>query len=133
MLLKKLGLKKQLLFPLNNTIWIHAVSLGEVKACYPLLVEIARTSNSQIALSCITQAGFEEASKYKPLLKEVVYLPFDFPWLVKDLIRMIDPSIFIMIEGDFWPELLSSLKDKRVPTMLVNGKVSQKSFKNYLR
>ncbi len=133
MLLKKLGLKKQLPLPLKNSIWIHAVSLGEVKACYPLLLEIAKTSNMPIALSCVTQAGFEQGSKYKPLVKEVVYLPFDFSLLVKHVIKMIDPSIFIMVEGDFWPELLSSLKDRQVPAMLVNGKVSHKSFKNYLR
>jgi 3-deoxy-D-manno-octulosonic-acid transferase len=133
MLLKKLGLIRQLFFPLKNSIWIHAVSLGEVKASYPLLLEIAKTSNQPIAVSCVTQAGFEQACKYKPLVKEVVYLPFDFSWLVKSLIKMIDPSIFILVEGDFWPELLSLLKDRQVPVMLVNGKRSDKSFKNYLR
>jgi 3-deoxy-D-manno-octulosonic-acid transferase len=133
MLLKKLGLKKQLFFSLKNSIWIHAVSLGEVKASYPLLLEISKTSNQPIALSCVTHAGFEQANKYKPLVKEVVYLPFDFSWLVKRLIKMLDPSIFIMVEGDFWPELLSLLKDRQVPVMLVNGKMSDKSFQNYLR
>jgi 3-deoxy-D-manno-octulosonic-acid transferase len=131
-LLYKLGLKQQVFSShLQKTIWIHAVSLGEVKAAYPLILHISKNSPDKIILTCTTQAGMDQALQYKPWIEDALYLPFDFHLLVKKMISRINPSIFIMIEADLWPELLCCLKAKQVPTLLVNGKISEKSFKRY--
>lgn len=129
--LKKLGLKQQKILSHTKPVWIHAVSLGEIKAAYPLILQIAKEKKHDIVVSCVTKAGFEEALKYKPLIQDVFYLPFDFHLLVKPLVLKIDPSIFILVEGDIWPELVCCLKDKQIPTLIVNAKISQRSFKNY--
>ncbi len=110
-------------------IWIHAVSLGETKASFTLLDEIEKEfPNADIVFSTTTQTGQEEAKKR---VEKVFYLPLDFSWLMKPLVRRIDPDLFILIETDFWYNLLRELKAQGVRTALVNGKISQNSHKNF--
>lgn len=133
-ILYRLGLFKQpLLGSTSSTVWIHAVSLGEVRAAYPFLLALTKElPQATLALSCITEAGYRQALEYKHLLEHVFYLPFDFPYLMKRLVARLQPKLFVMVEGDIWPELLSSLKECGVQVMLINGKMSERSLKNYL-
>jgi 3-deoxy-D-manno-octulosonic-acid transferase len=131
-LLYKIGLKQPDL-PIKKIgeycIWIHAVSLGETKASFTLIDEIERDfPDAKIIFSTTTATGQSEAKKR---LKNVFYLPLDFSWLMKKLVKQIEPDLFVLIETDFWYNLLTELKKKNVKTALVNGKISKTSSRNF--
>ncbi len=129
----RLGLQKEGLFGLDEDfIWIHAVSLGEVNASLNLAKHIKKeASHAKILCSCITEAGYDRAIKQEQFDK-VIYLPFDLTFLVKNLLKNLRPTAFISVEGDLWPELLFQLKEKKVPVFVVNGKISERSYKRSL-
>ncbi len=106
-------------------IWIHAVSLGETKAIIPLLAEI---KDAEIYITTATQTGQTEAKK---ITKNAFYLPIDFSFVMKKLVKRVDPDLFILVETDFWYNLLSELKKRGVKTALVNGKLSTKSYSRF--
>ena len=106
-------------------VWIHAVSLGETKAISPLLAEI---KDAEIYISTTTQTGQNEAKK---LTSNALYLPIDFSWIMKKLVKKIDPDLFILVETDFWYNLLQQLKINETKIALVNGKLSTKSYHRF--
>lgn len=132
--LYRLGLKKESLFDLDEGfIWIHAVSLGEVNASLNLAKQIKQEAcDRKILCSCITEAGYDRAKKQEQFDK-VIYLPFDLFFLVRNLLKKLNPSAFISVEGDLWPELLFQLKEKKIPVFVVNGKISERSYNRSLK
>ncbi len=131
-ILYKLGLKKPEIVPKKKAkfrIWIHAVSLGETKATKTLIDEIKNDyKNAEIIISTTTQTGQNEAKK---LSEHTFFLPIDFSWLMKGLVKRIDPDLFILVETDFWYNLLSELKKNQTKIILVNGKISSNSYNNF--
>lgn len=113
-------------------IWIHAVSLGEVKSIESLLKELkAAYPNHFFLITTTSKTGNDEAKKRYPNAY-IAYLPLDFSWSVKRWVSALNPTCFILIEGDFWPNLLRALKKKKVKLFLVSGKISKKSLKRFL-
>lgn len=116
----------------RTTIWIHAVSMGETKAVVPLYQKIrAERPNARIVISTITETGYAEA---KRLLKDAdgyFFLPIDFSWLIRRMVHRIKPDLLILVEGEFWYNLLRCVKDKGGHVALVNGKLSERSFKRF--
>jgi len=141
-MLKKAGNHKKWLFlqkigfvslpPLNSKkIWIHSVSLGETKAVEPLIQKIKEKYPSiSIVCSHATIAGYQQSLK-NPLVDASFILPIDFTFTMKRLVRKTNPTLFILVESDYWPSLLFELKKKKVPIAVVNGKISQRSFETY--
>ncbi len=131
-ILYKLGLKKPEILPKKRgeyRIWIHAVSLGETKAVKTLIDLIKEDhKNVEIFISTTTQTGQSEAKKLSPF---VFFLPIDVSWLMKKLVKKVNPDLFILVETDFWYNLLSALKKNQTPIVLVNGKISSNSYKNF--
>ena len=110
-------------------IWIHAVSLGETKAIGPLIDQIrSEYKEVQIVISTTTQTGQNEAKKLANL---TFFLPIDFSWLMKKLVKKLDPDLFILVETDFWYNLLSELKRNQARIILINGKISENSYANF--
>jgi 3-deoxy-D-manno-octulosonic-acid transferase len=115
-------------------IWIHAVSVGEVIAATPLLKSLRkRYPSKEIILSTITDTGQKVAKERAPGGTVVVYLPFDIAFIFKSLFKKIKPEILIVIETELWPNLLRVFKENNVPVILLNGRISEKSFKGYRR
>jgi 3-deoxy-D-manno-octulosonic-acid transferase len=115
----------------NDSIWIHAVSLGEVRASIPLIHQIKKqVPFKKVILSTITEAGFEEAKKIAEL-EDFFYLPFDFFHLTSRLVKAKKPSVVIFIEGDLWPNFIFALKKEKIPFGIVSGKISKRSFNRY--
>lgn len=112
-------------------IWIHAVSVGEVKAVAPLIERIKKKSQSQIILSTTTQAGHQAALKNVPMVDHHVYLPFDFSYIIRPLVKKIAPDLVIITETDFWYHFQDAAKKSGAKLILVNGKLSERSFKRY--
>lgn len=116
----------------KNNIWIHAVSVGEVVAVSGLVQKIKEQFPAHgIVLSSVTRTGYELACARFQGTCAVLYAPLDFSWVVRKYIRAIDPRIYIAVETEIWPNLLRHLFARRVPVVLVNGRISDKSFGRY--
>lgn len=117
----------------SGWIWFHAVSVGELNAVWPLILEINKTkSQHPIMISCTTNAGYnlaKELTKEKDIL--LFYFPFDIPQTIKSLLNLAKLKLFIIAETEIWPNVLGECKKRSIPVILVNAKLSDKSFKNY--
>ncbi len=118
----------------EKPIWVHAASVGEVFCSVPLLKKIKKEfPHSRIILTTITSTGNEAAKTRVPEADRVFFLPIDHPLLVRRAIKSIQPSILLIAETELWPNLLRSCRKKGVPVVLFNGRISQRSFRRYVR
>lgn len=115
--------------PDQPVIWVHAVSLGEVVAVVPLVKEMHRRHpDHRFIVSTFTETGREAVEQRLAAVAEHRYAPLDFPWIVERLIRRWQPSLYVFVETEFWPNLLRVLQRRGVPTVLVNGRLSTRSY-----
>ena len=113
-------------------IWIHAVSVGEVKAAQPLFKQLKQNHpHSFFLLTTTTATGQAEAKRSIPQADAFAYLPLDLSWVVRKWVRTLNPRHFILIESDFWPNLLAALKKNGTQIDLVSGKLSARSAKRF--
>jgi 3-deoxy-D-manno-octulosonic-acid transferase len=116
----------------SKLIWIHAVSVGEAIASLPLLEKLkVRYPSVSLVLSTITDTGQKVAMEKAPEGTKVIYLPFDLNFILKRTLKNIQPNLFITIETELWPNLLMTLKKRKIPAVVMNGRISDDSFKGY--
>lgn len=116
----------------QKVIWIHTVSMGETRAIIPLYQRLRQTyPQAAIVISTTTETGNAEAKRSMPGADAHFFLPLDFSWIMRKLIRRIQPTMLILCESDFWYHLLKIAKDQGAKVVLVNAKVSQKSAKRF--
>ncbi|KAF0220704.1 MAG: 3-deoxy-D-manno-octulosonic-acid [Geobacteraceae bacterium] len=117
----------------KETIWVHAVSVGETIAVKPLLKALKETfPDWKIVLSNVTETGRSIGEK----LAEAdlcIYFPFDYPFAVKGLLEKVNPSILIVMETEIWPNFLRIARRMGIPAVMVNGRISDRSFGRYLK
>jgi 3-deoxy-D-manno-octulosonic-acid transferase len=112
----------------RKRIWVHAVSVGEVVACLPILAEL-RKHDLEIILSVTTSSGHETARKQAAdLYDQLVYLPLDLPWMTRRAMHRIRPHVLAIMETELWLNLLHSAKSVGAQTILLNGRISDRSF-----
>lgn len=132
---QKLGfLPPHLLLKLSGSrpVWIHAVSVGEVTSTIPLIQEIKKRYPSQkIILSTVTVTGNYTATIRVREVDAVIYFPLDYPFIVKKVIRQIKPKLFIILETELWPNILRELKRNNIPSVVVSGRISNRSYHKY--
>jgi 3-deoxy-D-manno-octulosonic-acid transferase len=117
-----------------GSIWVHAVSVGEVIASVPLLKSIrAKYPARAIFLSTITDTGQKVARERAPEGTTVVYLPFDIPFILRRALRTVNPELLIIMETELWPNLLRICSVNKIPVLLMNGRISENSFRGYHR
>ncbi|HET7909343.1 MAG TPA: 3-deoxy-D-manno-octulosonic acid transferase [Nitrospira sp.] len=110
-------------------IWMHAVSLGEVVAIAPLVRELQRRHpEHRFAVSTATETGRDAVEQRLAGVAEHLYAPLDFPWAVWRTIDRLRPVLYVFIETELWPNLLDQLARRGVPTVMVNGRLSTKSY-----
>ena len=115
--------------PNQPVIWVHAVSLGEVVAVTPLVKELHRRHpNHRFIVSTVTETGREAVEQRLAGLAEHLYAPLDFPWVVSRMVTRLRPVLYLFIETELWPNLLWSLHRHGVPAVMVNGRLSSRSF-----
>ncbi|MCI5052315.1 MAG: hypothetical protein MRY21_04150 [Simkaniaceae bacterium] len=122
-------------FRLSNkpVVWFHAVSLGETKAASPLVAKIRKEMpGAMVVFSTATKTGYCEAEKIGGV-DRVFYLPLDLSWVVRRLVRRLKPKLFILVESDFWLNLLTEVKLAGGRVVLVNGKLSERSYTRHLK
>lgn len=119
----------------GKTVWFHALSVGEVLSALPLMNEMKKLQpDIAIAFSTSTETGMAIArQRISSEVDRLFFMPLDFPWAVRSLIKRIQPHLFVLIETDLWPNLLQNMARKRVVTALVNGRISPSSYRGYLR
>lgn len=117
----------------STVIWVHALSVGEITSALPLLLELRRqTPASLVILSASTTSGMKLAQeKARDVTDAIIFFPYDILPIVIRFIKKIQPDLFILVETDFWPNILSLLKKSSVPMLLVNGRISAKSMRSY--
>ncbi len=110
-------------------VWIHAVSLGEVVAVSPLVKALhTRHPEFRYVVTTVTETGREAVEQRLAGIAEHRYAPLDFPWAVARLVRRLRPVLYLFVETELWPNLLWTLRDHAVPSVLVNGRLSSRSF-----
>lgn len=114
-------------------IWLHAVSVGEVNVLRSVIQELShRHAGAEIVISTTTKAGFELARKlYEG--HSVFYCPLDFSWAVRRAMARIRPSLFVLAELELWPNLIAAAKEQGAAVAIINGRLSDNSFKGYRR
>lgn len=118
--------------PEKPVIWMHAVSVGEVKALQPLF-EALKSPNSYFFITTTTATGQQEARRSLKGADYCAYLPLDFTWVVRRFVKRLKPTQFILVESDFWPNLLKTLKKQGTRISLVSGKMSKRSYARFLK
>ena len=115
-------------------IWIHAVSVGEVEACRPLVKSLQITyPKHQLLITTMTPTGSE---RVKLLFADTVahcYLPYDVPFAIKRFLKTNRPVFGVIMETEIWPNLLLTCKQQNIPLVLANARMSDRSTKGYAR
>jgi len=117
----------------RQVIWIHAVSVGETRAAVPLLQALrAEFPASALVLTNTTETGHGVAANLG-LADLCLYFPFDFSWAIRRYLRSLDPALILVIETEIWPNLTRQARQRGIPLLLVNGRLSDRSFPRYHR
>jgi len=116
----------------DESIWVHAVSVGEVLAARTLLAELrSRYPRLRLYLSTTTLTGQQLARRSVGDVDGVFYFPFDWAFSVRRTLDRVKPRLFVMIETEIWPNLLRECRRRGVRTVLVNGRISYRAFPRY--
>jgi 3-deoxy-D-manno-octulosonic-acid transferase len=134
------GFQSSTPYPIPHTprrppvIWFHAVSVGEVMAAEPLVRAVrAAYPGATLLLSTVTVTGQATARQRLPEIDRLFYFPYDLPGVVQRAIRRLSPTLFIFLETELWPNFLRALSRRKIPSLLVNGRISPRSYRRYRR
>jgi len=115
----------------EESIWIHAVSVGETLTARALAADLkSRYPHLRLFLSTTTLAGQQVAGQVQHL-DGVFYFPFDWTFIVRRTLDLVRPRVFIMMETEIWPNLLRACRARGVKTILINGRISSRSYPRY--
>ena len=118
----------------RKVVWLHAVSVGEVMAATELVREMRRTLPGWvIAVSTTTETGQRLARERFGGESPVFYLPLDFAVLVRRYLKVLAPELLILMESEFWPNLMNVCANEGVAVAVVNARVSDRSLPRYMR
>lgn len=118
----------------SSPIWIHAVSVGEVKAISPLVKKVLEDyPQLSVLVTTTTVTGAEIANLEFGTRVSHLYFPIDLPSVLSRFISRVNPKVLILVETELWPNLLKMCDTKGIPTCIVNGRMSPTSYKNYLK
>lgn len=112
----------------KEVIWIHAVSVGEAKSVQSLFHSLrAENPAAFFLITATTSTGLAEARRSLPAADAFAYMPIDIRPIVRRWASKLRPKLFILVESDFWPNLLAAIKKHGGKTLLVSGKISERS------
>lgn len=114
--------------------WFHAVSVGEFNALYPLLVEFHKQHPEfRLFVSTTTRTGQELACNKVSSIATVFYFPLDLPWATNNFLKAIKPNLVAIVETEIWPGFMNQCRNTGIPVLLVNGRLSPRSYRSYSR
>jgi 3-deoxy-D-manno-octulosonic-acid transferase len=116
----------------DESIWVHAVSVGEVLVARPLIADLRRRyPRLKLFLSTTTMTGQQLARRDMRDLDAVFYFPFDWAFTARRTLNLVRPRLFVMVETEIWPHLLRECRKRGIKTVLVNGRISFRSYPRY--
>lgn len=116
----------------KNVVWLHAVSVGEAAASEAFLENLRKEfPDVSFVISNTTKTGKIIANKIASSDDAVIYFPFDLSFITKKSVAKINPKIFVSVDTEIWPNMIRAFSDKNIPVILINGRISDKSFKGY--
>lgn len=116
----------------TRTLWLHAVSVGEVNAAIPLVNALRRgRPDLRLLVSTITPTGSDRARAAWGDSVEHVYLPYDLPGAVGRFLRHHKPCAALIMETELWPNLLFGCRDRGIPAYILNARLSERSLRGY--
>lgn len=116
----------------KDCIWIHGASVGEIVATSPLVKQIRKEMPERpILVSAFTVGGYNMAKQIIPEADAIIYFPLDLPFVAESLVKRIHPGVFMPVETELWPNFLRAIRERHIPVMMVNGRISEKSVKSY--
>lgn len=137
---ERLGLAQRLALSLPEpvgaakSLWIHAVSVGEVLSLQKLVRELkARHPEWAVYFSVLTIAGMRIAREKMKVCDRIFYVPFDFGWTVRRYFQALKPELLVLAESELWPNLLRHGRRSTEGVLVINGRVSDHSFRRYRR
>ncbi len=117
----------------RQQVWVHAVSVGEVVAVSRLVEELdARLGRGSVVISTTTQTG-QQLARDRFGAARCFYFPIDLPWVVRGAFRALRPRVLVLAESELWPNVLAECADRRMPVVVVNARVSDRSLPRYER
>ncbi len=129
----RLGLRGPQRFRGGRPIWIHALSVGEVRSAEPLVRHLAG-AGTPLVVTASTRSGFGLARNlFAGLDLPVAYFPYDFVFSVRHAVSRLRPAAVVIVETDIWPNFLAEMKRRSIPVYLVNGRISDRSFRRFGR
>jgi 3-deoxy-D-manno-octulosonic-acid transferase len=122
--------------PLEDVLWVHAVSVGEALSAIPLIHRIrGQYPQTPILITTTTPTGSERVqAAFKDMLGKQIfhcYLPYDLPWTLQPFFQRIKPKLLVLMETELWPNLLHACYSRKLPVLIANGRLSPISAKRY--
>ncbi len=116
----------------HNAVWVHAASVGEVVAASPIVRELKRQyPEEMVVVSVVTATGHKMAQRIIPEADGHIFFPFDLPVITERIVEIVNPKAIILIETELWPNFLRLAWQKKIPVMMMNGRISDRSMKRY--
>lgn len=121
-------------FVSKKVLWFHTASVGEIRLLPPIIVRLKKKDPAySIVVSTVTKAGRKEGERSLRGVDLVFYLPIDLPFLIKRVLKKLNPTALLLVETEIWPNLIREAKIHRTRVALINGRLSHKSLGKYLR
>ncbi len=111
-----------------KSIWVHAVSVGEVNAAVPLVNQILDNFDCPVVMTCVTPTGSEQIKKSFGARVQHVYAPLDVGWIVKIFFKKLNPRSLIILETEIWPNLIHHASRSKVPVNFASLRISDRTF-----
>nr|WP_321483798.1 3-deoxy-D-manno-octulosonic acid transferase [uncultured Cohaesibacter sp.] len=122
--------KSSIARPSGPLIWVHAASVGETNAVLPLINLITETG-TQVLLTTVTVTSAQIAQKHLPSGAFHQFVPFDIAPYVNRFLNFWQPDMALFVESEIWPFILSELNNRDIPMIVVNGRMSERSFRRW--
>ena len=132
-LMERLGRVPRRLHPSRPIIWLHAVSVGEVLAVSRLVSELDSAFPGHLLVISTTTRTGQDLARERFGAGRVFYYPLDLPWAVNAYLNALQPKMLILAETEFWPNLLSGCFRRGIPVVVVNARISDRSWPRYRR
>lgn len=115
-------------------IWVHGASVGEIVAASPIVKDIQREfPQVAVVVSVVTKVGYGMAERILPDAEGIIFFPLDRPFFVRRALHLFNPLAILLVETELWPNFLRIAKKEQIPVMMVNGRISGRSHKRYMR
>ncbi len=119
--------------PARKMIWLHTVSVGEFLGALPLIHRLLQNPRNQLFITTTTPTGSEQVKKSLGSRVFHAYAPYDLPGALRRFLARVKPDMLVIMETELWPNTIHACYTRKIPVLLLNGRMSEKSARGYAR